>query len=312
MSAVLFAALAAVPASAAAAVPHVVRPGETLWSIAAANNLTTRTVAAFNGMSANGQVVLGSTVMVPTVAEGAIALQRAGLVSSGSGQTTSAAPAAAAPAAPAAAPAPQGAYTVRPGDTLSGLAAGAGVSVSAMAAMNGLDPSKLLLAGTVIKLPSGAPAPVRASEPAPAQRVVPAAAPAPTPARVGAGDVQSAAAAAGVSPSLATAIAWQESGFNNGMVSAANARGVMQLMPGTWDYVQANLAGRRLDPNSAADNVSAGVLYLKRLLTETGGDENAAIAAYYQGLGSLRSRGMFDDTKRYVANVQALRSRFGG
>ena len=43
-----------------------------------------------------------------------------------------------------------------------------------------------------------------------------------------------------------------------------------------------------------------------------GGDENAAIAGYYQGLGSVRSRGLFEDTQRYVANVQALRGRFGG
>ena len=86
----------------------------------------------------------------------------------------------------------------------------------------------------------------------------------------------------------------------------------MQVMPGTWDWVQSNLAGRRLDPSSATDNVNAGVLYLKHLLKETGGDENAAIASYYQGLGAVRSRGLFEDTKRYVANVQALRSRFGG
>jgi len=26
----------------------------------------------------------------------------------------------------------------------------------------------------------------------------------------------------------------------------------------------------------------------------------------------VQSRGMYDDTQRYVANVQALRSRFGG
>ena len=82
------------------------------------------------------------------------------------------------------------------------------------------------------------------------------------------------------------------------MVSSANARGVMQVMPGTWNWVQDNLAARPLDPNSATDNVHAGVLYLKRLLDETGGDENAAIAGYYQGLGSVRSRGLFDDTKR--------------
>ena len=54
------------------------------------------------------------------------------------------------------------------------------------------------------------------------------------------------------------------------------------------------------------------MLYLKRLLSQTGGDESAAIAGYYQGLGSVRSRGVFDDTQQYVANVQALRSRFGG
>jgi soluble lytic murein transglycosylase-like protein len=170
----------------------------------------------------------------------------------------------------------------------------------------------VLLAGTVIKLPTGAPAPVRSSEPAPAATVVPQAAPEPTPTRVGASTVQSVASAEGVSPSLAAAIAWQESGFNNSMVSSANARGIMQVMPGTWSYVQQNLAGRTLDPASATDNVHAGVLYLKRLLNETGGDESAAIAGYYQGLGSVQSRGMFDDTKQYVANVQALRSRFGG
>src|SRR3954464_11973333 len=106
--------LAAAPASAT--VPHTVQPGETLWSIAAANNLTTRTVAAFNGLSESSQVVLGSTIMVPTTVEGYAALQKAGLVAS--------APAAGvAPSAAAAAPRPLGGYTVRPGDTLSGLAA---------------------------------------------------------------------------------------------------------------------------------------------------------------------------------------------
>src|SRR3954453_16206694 len=100
--------LAAAPASAA--VSHTVQPGETLGAIAAANNLTTRTVAAFNGLSENAQVVLGSTINVPTVAEGASALQ------------SGAAPQAAAPAASSGAPTVLGSYVVRPGDTLSGLA----------------------------------------------------------------------------------------------------------------------------------------------------------------------------------------------
>ena len=40
--------------------------------------------------------------------------------------------------------------------------------------------------------------------------------------------------------------------------------------------------------------------------------DRLAAAGYYQGLSSVRSRGMFDDTKRYVDNVLALSQRFGG
>jgi hypothetical protein len=64
--------LAAAPAVAAA--PHTVLPGETLWSIAAANNLTTRTVAVYNGLPESAQLVAGTTIYVPTVSEGAAAL----------------------------------------------------------------------------------------------------------------------------------------------------------------------------------------------------------------------------------------------
>jgi N-acetylmuramoyl-L-alanine amidase len=256
-------------------------------------------------------VVLGSTIMVPTTTEGYAALQRAGLAPAT--PTASTAPAASAAASPAtsSAPAPQGAYTVRWGDTLSGLAAQAGVPAGDIAAMNGLTLDGTLLAGTVIKLPAGAPTPARTAQPAPAP-VVPAASPAPTSSRLSAAAIQQVAAANGVSPSLAAAVAWQESGFNNSMVSGANARGVMQVTPGTWQYVQQNLAGRALDPNSAVDNATAGVLYLKHLIAQSGGDEATAIAGYYQGIGSVQSRGLFDDTQRYVADVQALRSRFGG
>jgi N-acetylmuramoyl-L-alanine amidase len=325
LAATIAAAITAAPAPAAA--PHVVAPGETLWSIAAANNLTTRTVAAFNGLSEDSQVVLGQTIQVPTTVEGYAALVNAGLAPADPASASAPAPAPAAAPAPDGAgataapvttatvssgPAPMGHYKVREGDTLGALAASSGVSVDAMAAMNGLDPDAPLLIGTVIKLPSGAPAPPNAATPEPAQTVVPQADPVPTAARLGASDVQSVAALHGVSPSLAAAIAWQESGFNNAMVSSANARGVMQVMPGTWSYVQENLADRALDPSSATDNVHAGVLYLRRLLDETGGDESAAIAGYYQGLASVQSRGMYDDTKQYVANVQALRARFGG
>jgi N-acetylmuramoyl-L-alanine amidase len=291
-----------VAAPAQAAVPHTVQPGETLWSIAAASNFTTRSLAAANGLSEDAQVVAGSTIQIPTEAEAAAALGSSGAITS-----------AAAPASPGtpAAPPPLGAYTVQPGDTLSGIAADSGVTVGQLAWMNGIDPAQPLLIGTALKLPtgSGAAAP-SASQPAPS--TVPQAAPNPTPTRLSSAEVGQVAAQHGVSPSLAAAVAWQESGFNNDVVSAANARGVMQVLPGTWTWVEQNLAGGPLDPNSAQDNVRAGSLYLGQLLRDAGGDEAFAIASYYQGEGSVRAVGMLPETERYVANVLALRSRFGG
>jgi LAS superfamily LD-carboxypeptidase LdcB len=63
--------------TAGASLPHVVAPGETLWSISAANNLTTRTVAVYNGLPEDASLVAGTTIDVPTVAEGAAALAAA-------------------------------------------------------------------------------------------------------------------------------------------------------------------------------------------------------------------------------------------
>ena len=177
----------------------------------------------------------GSQVKVPTVTEGSAALQgvapapgaAAGTGSPGGG-----------------APQPLGGYVVRAGDTLSGLAAQAGVPVAQMAYMNGIAPDALLVEGTVLKLPTGAPAPAQASEPAPARRVVPAGGPQPAPGVLSSGQVSTLAAEHGVPGSLAAAIGWQESGFNNAMVSSANARGIMQVMPGTWAFVQQHAGGR--------------------------------------------------------------------
>ena len=56
------------------ATPHTVQPGETLWSIATANGLTTSSVAAYNGMSETDLLIAGTTINVPTVADGALAV----------------------------------------------------------------------------------------------------------------------------------------------------------------------------------------------------------------------------------------------
>ncbi|WP_354702291.1 endolysin [Paraconexibacter sp. AEG42_29] len=291
--------LATVCASAPAAV-HTVAAGESLSSIAAADGLTVAALAAANGLPPDAGLLQGTTLQIPAIG-----------AAPAPAPVAPAASAAATPTAAAVAPQPLGAYTVRPGDTLSALAAQTGVSVSQMASANGLDPDGFLVAGTVMKLPAGTPAPAQSSAPAPPARTA-AAAPEPTTGSVSAGDIAAVASRNGVDASLASAIAWQESGFSNGVVSSAGARGVMQVLPGTWEWVQANLAKRRLDPSSAIDNVGAGVLYLGSLLRDTGGDQALAAAGYYQGINSVRRIGMLPETRRYVANVMALRGRFGG
>jgi soluble lytic murein transglycosylase-like protein len=182
------------------------------------------------------------------------------------------------------------------------------VSVKQLAWMNGLDPSRVLLAGTPLKLPTGAAGAGNAAGP---PRVVPAAEPHPTREWVTPQHVGQIAAAHGVPASLAAAIAKQESGYYNGWVSSANARGVMQILPGTWSFIENSLAGRQIHPASATENVHAGVMYLQQLLRDTGYDESAAAASYYQGLSSVRRIGFLPETRRYVNNVMALRAGVG-
>ena len=284
-------------ATANAAVIHTVQPGETLWSIAAANGFTTHALAAANGLSDNSNVVLGSQIKIPSVSEAAAALESGEVGETSSSSSTSGAP-------------PMGGYTVRPGDTLTAIAARSGVPMIAVANMNGVDPNKPLLIGTVLKLPTGAQ--ISTSTPAPSNTVVPNAPPYPTPERVSSSTISEIAAANGVPASLANAIGWQESGFNNDLVSSANARGVMQILPGTWSWINSTLSSAPLNASSATDNVHAGVLYLGELLRDTGGNIPETIAAYYQGLESVRRIGMLPATRQYVASVEALQSRFGG
>ncbi|HEV7495458.1 lytic transglycosylase domain-containing protein, partial [Baekduia sp.] len=125
--------------------------------------------------------------------------------------------------------------------------------------------------------------------------------------------VGSIAASEGVPPSLAEAIGYQESGFNNREVSSTGAVGVMQIMPSTWNWIGQNLATPPpLSTTSAADNIRAGSLLLHSLLSDSGGNDAEAVAGYYQGLQSVRAHGLFSDTQAYVNNVLSLRERFGG
>lgn len=275
------------PVSAAAgAVRHAVEPGESLWSIATANGLSVRSLAASNGLSADARLQRGTTIEVPATTEAA--------ADTGSGDSA-------------------GTHVVRRGETLSAIAATAGVSTEQIAQFNGLDPAGLLPVGTVLKLPSSSTGGMSAAGAGAETGGSSAdAGPVATPDRVSYDEIAQIAQDHGVPPSLAAAVAWQESGFNNGVVSSAGARGVMQIIPGTWDFIQRDLASHPLDGASARENVHAGVMLLAYLLRATGGDPAQALAAYYQGLESVRTRGVLPDTQRYVDTVLALRSRFGG
>ena len=58
------------------------------------------------------------------------------------------------------------------------------------------------------------------------------------------------------------------------------------------------------------DNVTAGVVLLRQLVRTTGSTD-AALAGYYQGLGSVAKRGRLPQTEAYIKNINALRARFG-
>ncbi len=113
---------------------------------------------------------------------------------------------------------------------------------------------------------------------------------------------------AGVDAHLAVALALQESGLQQHVVSSVGAIGIMQVMPRTGEWVSRHLAGRPLDLRRAEDNVVAGIRYLALLLKVAKSPEEA-LAGYYQGLASVRRRGMYADTKAYVKNILALRQR---
>ena len=118
------------------------------------------------------------------------------------------------------------------------------------------------------------------------------------------------AQAAGVDPALVKAVAWQESGWRM-VIAADGGIGIMQLMPATVTWVETTLLGQSIDPYTAADNVRAGVAVLRYYLGVFG-NERLAIAAYPQGLQSVRTQGVSAGTQQYVADVLALQQQFAG
>jgi soluble lytic murein transglycosylase-like protein len=294
------------------ALEYVVRPGDTLSEIAVRHDTTVRWLVVRNDLHRSGdRIVAGQSLRVP----------------GGRGRT--------APRAREVRRVDPDArrivrYTVRPGDTPSGLAVRFHAWTAELIEMNG----SVLRVGERIRIPVvvAAVAAERRTAARTAHRTQTRKAASP-PRRAGkqshgrgagrrshrprAGHsasratvrrvVAATARRHGVDPDLALAVSWQEAGWQMHHTSSAGAIGAMQVMPATGRWMSQTL-GRPLHLRDLHDNATAGVVLLKVLLRQA--PRRVAVAGYYQGLAGVRRHGMYDDTKRYVANVLALKRAF--
>jgi peptidoglycan hydrolase-like protein with peptidoglycan-binding domain len=190
---------------------------------------------------------------------------------------------------------PSARHVVRAGDTLSAIATRYGTSVERLARANRLDPARVLLAGTRLRVPRFRPQSAARAATTASREAVRA-------------SLDRWSSHYGVEGQLVRALAWMESGYQQHLVSSAGALGVMQVTPATWDFVETVLLGRSV-PRTVDGNVRVGVAFLRHLLGLFGGDERLALAAYYQGAKAVRQYGILPQTRAYVANVLALKSR---
>src|SRR6478735_2281755 len=293
--------------TAAAGGSHTVASGETVSAIAKRYGTTVAAIVSANGLDSRAFLRVGQPLTVP---------------GAGAGATATASPAATTTAT-------GGSHTVASGETVSAIATRYGTTVAAITAANGLDSRAFIRVGQTLTVPGAGATATAAPASSGTQLVgntflgrtyapsVVASANANKASLIAMGvpskaDMQarvaSTARAMGVDPALAQAIAFQESGFNHTSVSPANAIGTMQVIPTSGEWAS-QLVGRDLNLLDPDDNVVAGVAILRQLV-RTSPDLSTAIASYYQGASSVKRNGMFNDTRRYVANVQTHMARY--
>jgi len=129
------------------------------------------------------------------------------------------------------------------------------------------------------------------------KETVPPPAPAPTPKEL----ADAAADRYGLPRSLVRSVMAAESGNAPKAVSPKGAIGLMQLMPGTAQDLNA-------DPNDPAQNADAGARYLRDLLVKYDGRLWHALAAYNAGPGAVdKYKGIppYRETVNYIRRVDA-------
>lgn len=289
--------IAPVPSVAAAGslLRHVVRPGEHLTGIARRYGTTVAAVAAANGLADPSFILAGTTLLIP------VAAASPSTASPADGVTTAAAAAEAAPATVT--------HAIVAGDTLTALARRYGTTIAAIAAANGLaDPSRIF-AGMQLAIPVAGPAGSTAASSSP---TLPASIAGLVADRESIRQLIVAEAQRyGVPAALALAVAWQESGWQQQVVSSAGAVGVMQVMPATGAWVGEAMLGESVDLSDTRSNVRVGVRLIAYYLDYYRGDKARALAAYYQGQRAVDHYGIYRVTYAYLAAVLRLEELFG-
>ena len=308
------ATVAPASSSSAGSSVYTVKAGDTLSGIADSHGVGLSKVLKWNGLGMGSIIYPGQKIKL------------------GSGSSTQAPSAPAATTKPASStPASSGSYTIKAGDTLSGISARNNVRLSDVLSANRLTMSSIIYPGQKLVIPGASTIAPASSSPATTTPLVPStflgytypaavvssanqnkallnASPVPSRQQMKS-IVADTARRMGVDTSLAMAFAYQESGFDQRAVSPANAIGTMQVIPSSGEWAS-DLVGRKLNLLDPYDNATAGVAIIRQLI-RTSPDLDSAIAGYYQGQYSVSQNGMFEDTKGYVASVKANRLLFG-
>lgn len=131
----------------------------------------------------------------------------------------------------------------------------------------------------------------------------------------------------GLDPALIAGVIYAESKFSD-RTSSAGAKGLMQILPGTAEFIAHRSGGTRFSTGDLANpdvNIRYGSYYLRYLLDRHGGSEVLALASYNAGetnvarwVARARADGRafhiedipFPETRAYVQRVLGARDDY--